>query len=93
MADALPVDLRRAYRLDPAVGLRPEADGALAYHYGTRRLHLVSDRALADTLRSLDEHPCAGAALDSAGVARPDRPAYALALGRLAASGVIRARD
>jgi mycofactocin radical SAM maturase len=33
--------LRRAARLDPEVELRPERFGALAYHFGTRRLSFV----------------------------------------------------
>ena len=29
------------YRVDPLVALRPEPFGALAYHYGNRRLTLM----------------------------------------------------
>lgn len=35
------LDLNRAYRLNPAVSLRPEPFGALAYHFGNRRLATV----------------------------------------------------
>ncbi|MGZ4705982.1 MAG: mycofactocin biosynthesis chaperone MftB, partial [Acidimicrobiales bacterium] len=31
-------DPTKPYRLDPRVALRPEPFGALAYHYGNRRL-------------------------------------------------------
>ena len=37
----------RALELAPRVALRPEPFGALAYHYGTRRLVFVKDRQLA----------------------------------------------
>jgi mycofactocin radical SAM maturase len=44
-------ELKRAARLDPEVELRPERFGALAYHFGTRRLSFVRRRA--DAARSL----------------------------------------
>jgi mycofactocin radical SAM maturase len=44
-------ELKRAARLDPDVELRPERFGALAYHFGTRRLSFVRRRA--DAARSL----------------------------------------
>src|SRR5438045_4095993 len=44
-------DLRRAAQLDSEVELRPERFGALAYHFGTRRLSFVRRRA--DAARSL----------------------------------------
>ena len=38
------LDLNRAYRLNPAVSLRPEPFGALAYHFGNRRLSFLKTR-------------------------------------------------
>jgi mycofactocin radical SAM maturase len=38
-------EFKRAARLDPEVELRPERFGALAYHFGTRRLSFVRRRA------------------------------------------------
>jgi mycofactocin biosynthesis protein MftB len=59
--------LDRRLALDPRVAVRPEPFGALAYHYGNRKLiflkhpdvvrvvqALDGDRTLADTLRSCD---------------------------------------
>ena len=46
-------ELKRAARLDPEVELRPERFGALAYHFGTRRLSIVRRRA--DDARSLND--------------------------------------
>ncbi|MGH2874899.1 MAG: mycofactocin biosynthesis chaperone MftB, partial [Solirubrobacteraceae bacterium] len=39
-------DLQRAWRLHGQVALRPERVGALAYHYGTRRLSFLKTRKL-----------------------------------------------
>ena len=37
-------DLNRGWRLSPAVALRPEPFGALAYHFGNRRLSFLRQR-------------------------------------------------
>jgi [mycofactocin precursor peptide]-tyrosine decarboxylase / 3-amino-5-[(4-hydroxyphenyl)methyl]-4,4-dimethylpyrrolidin-2-one synthase len=50
-AAAASEEIKRAARLDPEVELRPERFGALAYHFGTRRLSFVRRRA--DAVRSL----------------------------------------
>lgn len=82
-------DPARAWTLHPSVGLRPEPFGALAYHYGTRRLTFLKDAVLTDVVRTLADHPTGGAALDAAGVQGPDRAAYETALARLADAEVI----
>jgi mycofactocin radical SAM maturase len=46
-------ELKRAAGLDPEVELRHERFGALAYHFGTRRLSFVRRRA--DAVRSLSD--------------------------------------
>jgi len=81
-----------AYEVDPRVAIRPEPFGALAYHYGNRRLTFLRDPALVELVRTLGEHPSADDALDAAGVAQTRRPAFRKALSSLAASEVIRAR-
>jgi mycofactocin biosynthesis protein MftB len=80
-----------AYRLHPDVALRPEPFGALAYHYGSRRLTFLRSAQLAELVRSLEQHQSAAAAL-SAAVSDAERPAYERALTSLAASGFICAR-
>ncbi|MBV9094204.1 MAG: mycofactocin biosynthesis chaperone MftB [Streptosporangiaceae bacterium] len=85
-------DLFRAYRLSPAVSLRAEPFGALAYHFGTRRLSLVKSPELVTVLRLLDSHDSAAGALDAAGVPIRQRARYAVALAALADSEVIGAR-
>jgi mycofactocin radical SAM maturase len=52
-AAATLAEFKRAAQLDPEVELRPERFGALAYHFGTRRLSFVRRRA--DAVRSLTD--------------------------------------
>jgi len=85
-------DLDRAYRLNPAVALRQESFGALAYHFGNRRLSFMKSRELVTVVRSLGSHLSAADALDAAGVPAGQRARYAAALAALADSGVIDAR-
>lgn len=86
-------DASRPYELHPQVALRHEPFGALAYHYGNRRLSFLRSSELVGVLQSLAEHDSAGAALDDAGVDRPSRRlGLEKALGALLSSGVIRAR-
>ena len=81
-----------AYEVDPLVAIRPEPFGALAYHYGNRRLTFLRDPALVTLVRGLGEHPSADDAIDAAGVPDRRRPAYRKALSSLESSEVIRAR-
>ena len=77
-----------AWRLDPQVALRPERFGALAYHYGTRRLTFLRSPLLATLVEALGEHPTVSAALDAV-VPQAQRATYRKALGSLAASGFL----
>ncbi len=83
-------DLERAWALDPQVALRPEPFGALAYHFGTRRLSFLKSRTLLRVVQTLDAQPTARAACAAAGVADDDLPRYARALATLADTGMIR---
>ena len=51
------------------VALRPEPFGALAYHYGTRRLSFLKAPDLVELVRGLGSHRCLSDAL----AAVPDR--------------------
>ena len=82
-----------AYALHPQVGLRDERFGALAYHYGNRRLTFLNDARLVDVVRSIGEYGDADAALEAARVPVESRPAYLAALTRLAQAEVLVARD
>ena len=88
---AAPFAVERAWQLNPQVALRDESFGALAYHYGNRRLVFLKSRLLVELVSSLDAYPSAGEAI-AALVPAAQREAYARALGRLAASEVIDVR-
>jgi putative mycofactocin binding protein MftB len=84
-------DLEAAWALHPQVALRPEEFGALAYHYGNRRLVFLRSSTLVELVASLERFDSAGAAL-AAMVEPGQHRRYESALARLAASEVIRAR-
>jgi putative mycofactocin binding protein MftB len=50
--------------LHPQVALRPEPFGALAYHYGNRRLVFLKHRDMVTVARALADHPSLADALD-----------------------------
>ena len=81
------------YTLHPQVGLRAERFGALAYHYGNRRLTFLNDDLLVATVNSDALRDDVDEALVDAGVPEPQRAAYKLALARLADAEVLVARD
>jgi putative mycofactocin binding protein MftB len=83
-------DASARYRLDPQVALRPEPFGALAYHYGSRRLTFLRSAQLADVVRDLEHHDSVQSAVN-ASVPEVERPAYLRALASLADSRFIRA--
>ena len=75
-------DLERGWALDPQVALRPEPFGALAYHFGTRRLSFLKSRTLLRVVESLSEQPSARAACAAAGVRRRGAAAVRAARSR-----------
>ena len=85
-------DASRPYGLHPQLALRPEKFGALAYHYGNRRLTFLKSPQLTGIVESLGEHPSVDAALQAHGVSAEQRPAILRALARLETSEVIGAR-
>ena len=84
--------LDQAWILSPSVALRPEPFGALAYHFGNRKLNFLKTPELVATVRSLGEHSDARSALVDAGIPSSHHDAYADALAGLAAVDVIRLR-
>ena len=83
--------VEQAWQLNPQVALRDESFGALAYHYGNRRLVFLKSRLLVELVSSLHEYPSAAEAIDAV-VPEGQHGSYERALARLAASGVIDAR-
>ncbi len=77
------------WALSPQVSLRPESFGALAYHFGTRRLSFLKSPLLLEVVRSLEGQPTGADACRAAGVPAEQQPAYDRALATLAGSGMI----
>ncbi len=75
--------------LDPQVALRPERFGALAYHFGNRRLSFLKHPDLVTVVRSLDGRTTVDEAFDTAGVEERRRPAFLRALATLTDSGIL----
>jgi mycofactocin biosynthesis protein MftB len=91
-SEAVRFDAGRPYGLHPQLALRSEKFGALAYHYGNRRLTFLKSPQLTAIVKSLDEHASVDAALDAHGVTARQRPALLRALARLESSEVIGVR-
>jgi mycofactocin biosynthesis protein MftB len=89
--ESVAFDLDRPWHLNPQVALRDESFGALAYHFGNRRLLFLKSRPLVALVTSLDRYDRARDALE-AQVAPEDRARYQRALAHLAASEVIDVR-
>jgi len=83
-------DSSQPYRLDAMVAVRPEPFGALAYHYGSRRLTFLRTKLLADVVTDLDGFESVDSALD-ARVPVAEHRSYRRALAQLASSEFIRA--
>ena len=86
------VNLDSACELHPQVALRPEPFGALAYHYGNRKLIFLKHPDVAAVVRDLAQHATLADALIANGV-HPDRwPSFVTAIGTLQSSEVVRVR-
>jgi len=75
------------------VALRTEPFGALAYHYGNRRLTFLRSPDLVTLVRSLADHESVDDALAAHRIEPRRRPALERALETLVHSEVIRRRD
>lgn len=84
--------LDEGWALSPAVALRPEPFGALAYHFGNRKLTFLKQPELASLIRRLGDHPDVRSALAAEGIGESDWPSYAEALQVLATTDMIRPR-
>ena len=84
--------LDEPWALSASVALRPEPFGALAYHFGNRRLTFLKRPELVAVVSSLGDHPDVRTALTAAGVPDRQHPGYAAALRGLAETDMIRRR-
>ena len=81
-----------ALELHPQVALRPEPFGALAYHYGNRRLVFLKHVDVVTVARSLAHHPSLAAALQAADIEPARWPSFVAAFESLRTSEVVRER-
>jgi len=84
--------LDEAWVLSPSVALRPEPFGAMAYHFGNRKLTFLKRRELVRVVRGLADHADVRSALAAADVPPSQWSAYVDALAGLAAADMIRPR-
>lgn len=81
--------LHRALELHPQVALRPEPFGALAYHYGNRRLVFLQHQDMVAVARALADHPSLAATLEACGIAERRWPSFVKAVENLMKSEII----
>jgi putative mycofactocin binding protein MftB len=86
------VTLHASLELDPQVALRPEAFGALAYHYGNRRLVFLKSPDVLTVVRALADHDTVADTLTACGVAERRWPSFVSALQSLEHAEVVRGR-
>jgi len=86
------VTLESAWALSSSVALRPEPFGALAYHFGNRKLTFLKTPALVQVVRGLAHQPDVRTALAEAGVGEAAYAAYLAALQGLAETEMITER-
>jgi putative mycofactocin binding protein MftB len=81
--------LDRAYALHPQVALRPEPFGALAYHYGNRKLIFLKHSDVVRVVRALADHSTLRDALVSVGIAEDRWPMFERAVASLVDSEML----
>jgi putative mycofactocin binding protein MftB len=81
--------LERPLALHPQVALRPEPFGALAYHYGNRRLVFLQHADMVAVAQRLADHPTLAATLEACAIDRRRWPSFTKAVESLMKSEVI----
>ena len=84
--------LDRYLELDEQVAVRPEPFGALAYHYGNRKLIFLKHPDVVAVVESLPRHDTVADALRSCGIAEARWPAFQSALESLKRSEMLHER-
>lgn len=85
----VPFSLLDPWALNAQVALRPERFGALAYHFGTRRLSFLKSPRLLAVVEVLADHPNAREACLAAGITSAELPSFSQALATLARTDMI----
>jgi len=86
------VALDSALELHPQVAVRPEPFGALAYHYGNRRLIFLKHPDVVRVVETLGAHESLRDTLDACGVSADRWPSFVSALTSLESSEIVRER-
>ena len=84
--------LDAALELNPQVALRPEPFGALAYHYGNRRLVFLKHLDVVNVARNLSAYASLADTLQACGIAPARWPNFADAFESLKSSEIVRER-
>jgi putative mycofactocin binding protein MftB len=79
--------------LDQQVALRPEPFGALAYHYGNRKLIFLKHPDVVRVVQSLPEHTSVADTLRACGIDPARWPSFEQALSSLTESEMLHERD
>ena len=87
------VTLDSACELHPQVALRPEPFGALAYHYGNRKLVFLKHPDVVAVLRDVAAHDTLAATLVAHNVAPERWNSFVSSLNSLETSEIIRVRQ
>ena len=87
------VTLDSACELHPQVALRPEPFGALAYHYGNRKLVFLKHPDVVAVLRDVATHDTLADTLVAHNVAPERWNSFVSALSSLETSEIIRVRQ
>jgi putative mycofactocin binding protein MftB len=85
--------LARSLELHPQVALRPEPFGALAYHYGNRKLVFLRHPDVVRVVRSLADHHTVADALRACDIAPSRWPSFEAALSSLNESEMLHERQ
>jgi mycofactocin biosynthesis protein MftB len=85
--------LDRCVALHPQVAVRPEPFGALAYHYGNRRLIFLKHPDLVRVVNSISDHDSVRGCLVACGIAESRWSAFGTALESLIESEMLHERS
>lgn len=86
------VALDSVLELHPQVAVRPEPFGALAYHYGNRRLIFLKHPDVVRVVQQLAGHCDVATTLDACGISPARFDAFVAALDSLQKSEIVRER-
>jgi mycofactocin biosynthesis protein MftB len=85
--------LDRAFALHPQVALRPEPFGALAYHYGNRKLVFLKHDDMVRVVSALADHATLRDAFVATGIAEVRWPLFERAVASLVDSEMLGERS